>query len=81
MTTKIIEFGAEARNKMKLGVDTLANAVDCDNPLLLEANEVLAEFEGFCSSLTWACKSLTVDCKAEDWLFASSAFFLYLMIK
>ncbi len=27
MTTKIIEFGAEARNKMKLGVDTLANAV------------------------------------------------------
>jgi len=27
MTTKIIEFGADARNKMKAGVDTLANAV------------------------------------------------------
>ncbi|MGN0929207.1 MAG: chaperonin GroEL [Alphaproteobacteria bacterium] len=27
MATKIIEFGADARNKMKVGVDTLANAV------------------------------------------------------
>ena len=27
MTTKIIQFGADARNKMKAGVDTLANAV------------------------------------------------------
>ncbi|MDE6224276.1 MAG: chaperonin GroEL, partial [Alphaproteobacteria bacterium] len=27
MATKIIEFGADARNKMKTGVDTLANAV------------------------------------------------------
>lgn len=27
MTTKIIQFGADARNKMKVGVDTLANAV------------------------------------------------------
>ena len=27
MATKIIEFGADARNKMKAGVDTLANAV------------------------------------------------------
>ncbi len=27
MTTKIIQFGADARNKMKNGVDTLANAV------------------------------------------------------
>ncbi len=27
MTTKIIQFGADARNKMKTGVDTLANAV------------------------------------------------------
>lgn len=71
----------ESKDVFVILVATLAKEADLVNPSSMEGVVPFVESVLPFKSLTCDCKSLTVDCNEDVSFFASSAFFLYLMMK